>query len=142
MASMLAATLSAGDAVLVRVNDGAGYDAILDGVVVRPMQIGADGDATVKVQLQRSGRPGELREVGANALLLPQRRVAPKRKLGEDDGWAEGPARAWRSAARDANAVEEEAVEVRAPRAAHAASCWTYARVHVVRLAVLAHGAA
>ena len=140
MAGMLAATLSAGDAVRVRVDDGAGHDAILDGVVVRPMQIGADG--TVNVQLQRPGGQCELREVGASALLLPQRRVAPKRKLGEDDGWAEGPARAWRSAARDANAVEEEAVEVRAPRAAHAASCWTYARVHVVRLAVLAHGAA
>ena len=51
MAGMLAATLSAGDAVRVRVDDGAGHDAILDGVVVRPMQIGADG--TVNVQLQR-----------------------------------------------------------------------------------------
>ena len=56
MAGMLAATLSAGDAVRVRVDDGAGQDAILDGVVVRPMQIGADG--TVNVQLQRPGGRG------------------------------------------------------------------------------------
>jgi hypothetical protein len=122
VASMLAAQLSAGDAVLVRVQDAAGHEATFDAIMVRPTQIGRGGDATVNVQLQLSGGQSELREVRATDLLLPRRRVAPKRKLGDADGWGEGAARVWTSSCGEGSAIVEDAPQV---SAAHGCSLHT-----------------
>jgi translation initiation factor IF-1 len=123
VAGMLAAQLRAGDAVVVRVQDAAGHEATIDAIVVRPTQIGRGGDATVNVELQLPGGQTELREVRATDLLLPRRRVAPKRKLGDADGWGEGAARVWASSCGEGSTIVEDAPQVSAARGCSLHTC-------------------